>query len=119
MSYVPIVPTPVQEDVSPRARDLARNLEQAVAEYRSRNPSLSDAEIRQALSLMSRSRSPAARPVLLGLLAAGLAIGVIVTFMASGGDAAAGSEVQWVAVAIGGIAAILGIVAAVRRGRGG
>jgi hypothetical protein len=119
MTFVPIVPTPVQEDVSPRARDLARNLEQSLAEYRSRNPTLSDAEIRQALSLMSQSRSSGARALLLGLLVAGLAIGVIVTFMVSGGEAAAGGGVRWVAIAIGGIAAVLGILAAARRGGGG
>lgn len=117
MVFVPTTHTAVEANVSPRARDLARNLEQAVSEFRSRNPGLSDQEIRQALILMSRSRSPAARPLLAGLLAAGLAMGIAVAYMASGAGEGSGAGVQWVAITIGLIAAVLGVLVAVR-GRG-
>lgn len=119
MVFVPTTHTPVDANVSPRARDLARNLEKALEEYRTRNPTVSDAEIRQALMLMGRSRTAAAPAVLLGLLAAGLLAGAIVAFMAYGGGVGSGEGVQWIAMVVGGLAAILGVVVAARRRFGG
>jgi len=117
MAFVPTPHVPVESNVSPRARDLARNLEKAVEEFRSRNPTLSDQEIRQALLLMNRSRAPVAAGLLAGLLAAGLAVGGVVAYLATGQGRETAS-VQWVAITIGGIAALLGLLVAVRRGRG-
>lgn len=119
MAFVPTPHTPIAADVSPRARDLARNLEKAVEEYRSRNPGLSDAEIRQALMLMGRSRAPGGPAALVALLLAGLAALGVAVFLTMGEGPAPEQSVQWVAMGIGIIAAILGVLVAIRRRGGG
>ena len=120
MTFVPTPHTPPSVHVSPRARDLARSLEKAVEEYRAKNPQLSDAEVRQALALLSQTRSAAGPGLLLGLVAAGLAVLGVVAFNVFQGGEAGGESLQWVVIVVGGLAAVLGIRVAVgRRGSGG
>lgn len=120
MTFVPTPSTTPAVQVSPRARDLARTLEKAVEDYRAHNPQLSDPEIRQALMLMSRRRSPVGSALLTGLVAAGLVVLGVVVFMVMQDGDAGGDVVQWVAMVAGVLAAVLGIgVAVSRRGPGG
>lgn len=119
MAFVPTPHTPTTVDVSPRARDLARSLEKAVEEYRSRNPGLSDAEIRQALMLMGRSRAPGGPAALVALVLGGLAALGLALFFAMEEGAGPEQSVQWVAMGIGFIAAILGLLVVLRRRGGG
>lgn len=119
MSYVPTPIVTPGMNVSPRAQDLARTLEKAVEEYRQRNPSLSDAEIRQALMVMSQNRSAAAPRVLAIVLGLGLAVLGLVAFFflqeggASGG--ASGTPIPWIMIGLGGIAGLAAVVAALAR----
>ena len=76
MTYVPTPVVPPTANVSPRARDLARTLEGAVQEYRQRNPSLTDEEVRQALTVMSSQRMAGSKAMVLSL-ALGLALAVL------------------------------------------
>lgn len=116
MTFVPtpVVPT---EDLSPRARDLARNLETSLQEFRQRNPSLTDAEVRQALAHLSRGHTAAPRVALLLAVGVGLAILGLVFFMFAQGGSAAGTDrpVVWIAMGIGALAAIAGLAAAAGR----
>ena len=119
MAYVPITVTP-SEEISPRARDLARTLETSLQEYRQRNPSLTDAEVRQALVHMTRGHSPAPRVALALALGLGMAVLGLVAFLYIGSGGASGGDlsIPWVAVGIGFLAALAGL-AAVLAGRKG
>lgn len=121
MSYVPTPIVTPGMNVSPRAQDLARTLEKAVEEYRQRNPSLSEQEIRQALMVMSQTRSAAGPRILATTLGVGLLVaGLVAFFVIEGGGlpgGASGLPVPWIMIgvlALGGLVA--GLVALTRRG---
>jgi hypothetical protein len=119
MSYVPTPIVTPGMNVSPRAQDLARTLEKAVEEYRHRNPSLSDEEIRQALMVMSQNRSAAAPRILAIVLGLGLAVLGLVAFffLQEGGSAggASGAPISWILIGLMGIAGVAGVIAALSR----
>ena len=82
MTYVPTPVVAPTANVTPRARDLARSLEQAIHEYRERNPTLTDAEIVQALTVVSSQRTAvASRAVLVGSLLLGLLLAALAVYL--------------------------------------
>ena len=126
MFFVPIVPsTPTQQQVSAKARELSSLLSHAVREYRSRNPDVSSAEIRQAFALtnqdlartghLSSGGDVAMRAVAIGLallLAAGLAF-----FLVAEDVEIAMESPAWVAIGIAVLGAVVGLLAVVKSGR--
>lgn len=119
MTFIPTPHTVVTEGIPPRARDLARNLEQAIQEYRTRNPGLTDAEIRQALALMGRSRAAGGPAVLMGLLLAGLAVMGLVVFKATTAGSGDRESVRWISLVVGALVVALGLMLAIRKRGGG
>jgi hypothetical protein len=115
VTYVPIPivpPTPP----SPRTRELADLLARVIEEYEKHHPTVSGAEVREALNLASRSSkavAPAA-PKVLALLLLGLAAlgaGLFLAVERSGGGAA--PEFPMIAVVIG-VILVLGLVAVIK-----
>jgi len=90
MAYIPTVHHTPSMPPSPRTRELAGLLTKVLEEYKKSHPGTSDAEIRAAVrlaQLSSRSGNqalPAILSVSVGLLAAGVAAG-LVFFRAGGG----------------------------------
>jgi len=101
MVYVPTPPSS-SEPVSPRVRELSKQLEQVAEEFR-RRYAMSDAEVRQALEHAAgrRGGAGARRPAIAllgGVVAALVGLGVFASRAAEPGSAAA---VPWVAIAVG------------------
>lgn len=84
--YVPIV-TQTTREASPRARELARQVEQVVQDFQRSYPDTRPADVQQALQIASgTSGEPTARHKVLALsLAGGVAALVGVYVMAGGG----------------------------------
>lgn len=106
MAFVPTPHTPQSPrnlNVSPRARDLARSLEKSLEEFRERNPSVTDGEIRQALMLLSERRSAGGGRVAL-VMAAALGVAVLAGVMVVMQGASTGDELMaflpWVVMAV-------------------
>jgi hypothetical protein len=95
--------------------ELAQRLQQTIAEYQQRNPSLTTAEIRQATELAGRTadgQGGLPKAVLGSLVAAGAAVALMLGlwFSASPGSTSGGPMVP---VAV--IAAVAGVMIAVTR----
>lgn len=92
MAYVPMVPHSPSPPPSPRTRELAGLLTKVLEEYKKSHPATSDAEIRAAVrlaQLSTRSGNQAQTAILslgVGLLAAGVAAGIVFFRAGGGGD---------------------------------
>ena len=119
MSYVPIVPyVPPPQEASPRARELGVQMAQLVQEFQKQNPSLSSAEVQQAMQIAKQAtgmtKGAAAGMMaavgvgLLGVLMAGFFI-----FRQAGGDIDLPTTFPLIAV-IGLMVLVLGVVVVIR-----
>ena len=119
MSYVPIVPyVPPPQNVSPQARELGVQMAQLVQEFQKQNPSLSSAEVQQAMQIAKQAtgmtKSVAAGVTvavglgLLGVLAAGLLF-----FRQAGGEIEFPTTFPIIAV-VGLMVLVLGVVVVTR-----
>ena len=87
MSYVPtpiIIPF---EDDFPRVRELARDIQKVLEDYRERNPMVTDREVAAALRVSRASRSISTRliaTVIAGALALGVAAVMALLFVTGG-----------------------------------
>jgi hypothetical protein len=116
MAFIPVMHQPEQPSL--QAIELSQRLQQTIAEYQQRNPSLTAEEIRQAAELASRqsgggavSRGPLVPLVVAGAAAAILGVGLYLRMPAGDGGAA------MVPVAV--IAALAAVMIAVVRSRRG
>ncbi len=98
MSYVPYVHVPQPPPPSAQAQELSRQLGETVERYRREHPTISDAEIRQALGLSAATLAPNAAPaaVIVGLLLA--VVGGLVLFFFARGNSL--PNAPWVLVAL-------------------
>lgn len=56
MTYIPIVPyVPPPQEASPRARELGVQMAQLVQDFQKQNPSLSSAEVQQAMQIAKQA----------------------------------------------------------------
>ena len=117
MSYVPIV-TPTAREASPRARELARQVEQVVQDFQRSYPDTKPADVQQALQIVSgTSGEITSRHKLLALtLAGGIAALVGVLVLARGGLGGTGegsmSPMLWL---VAGLIIVLALAFAARR----
>lgn len=88
MSYVPTGPASAR-DASPRARELARQLEQVIDDFQRSYPDTKPADVRQAVQIASGTSAsvPATRRRLVLWLATGLAVLIGGLVFLSEGDA--------------------------------
>jgi hypothetical protein len=106
MAYIPVVPHTPSPPPSPRTRELAGLLTKVLEEYKKSHPATSDAEIRAAVrlaQLSSRSGNqalPAAVSLGVGLLAAGVAAGIVFFRAGAGGEMESGFPMIVMAVAV-------------------
>lgn len=105
MSYVPIV-TQSTRDASPRARELARQLEQVIQDFQRSYPDTKPADVQQAVQIAwgGSSSVPAARRTLVLALAGGIAaLAGVLVFLSEGqgglGELASGPMV-WIVVGL-------------------
>ncbi|MDP2469823.1 MAG: hypothetical protein Q8W45_00440 [Candidatus Palauibacterales bacterium] len=118
MAYVPIVPPSARTRMSPRARELATQIEKAIQDFQRSYPDTPQRDVQEALRTLAgdSETAPASRRVLAMAVAGGIAAltGVLVFAANSGGG---GSSLQsnpllWlVASAVVGLA----VVAVARR----
>lgn len=81
MLFVPITPTPSQQPLSPRTRELSELLGRVIEEYEKHHPSVSASEVRMALRMAGRSSKAE------GAMAARLTIAALIGLLALGGVA--------------------------------
>jgi len=108
------VPTPVQPPESPRVRELSQRIQQLISDFQRQYP-MTPAEIRQALQHAAGPVGGDQRRVLAvvaGGLAAALGVGVFVAT-----ERGAEISAMPIAVAVGILAMLVGLVRAVRRNR--
>ena len=119
MSYIPIVPyVPPPQEASPRARELGVQMAQLLQDFQKQNPSLSSAEVQQAMQIAKQATGmtkSAATGVMVavglgvfGVLAAGLLF-----FRQAGGEIELPTTFPIIAV-IGLMVLVLGVVVAIR-----
>ncbi len=116
MSYVPYVHVPQPPPPSAQAQELSRRLGEVIESYRREHPSMSDAEIRQALGLSSAKLGTNAAPaaVIVGLLIA--LFGGLAFFFLAKGDSL--PNAPWVLVALlAGLGIVVAAMVAVIRNR--
>jgi type VI protein secretion system component VasF len=78
MSFVPIVTPPPPP--SPRARELARRIAEAIEQFRHEQPGTSSTDVRQALHLAAAS-SGTAQKLVVTLILAGLVLLAVLLFI--------------------------------------
>lgn len=105
MSYVPIViPPTMPQPPSPRTRELAEILGQVLDEYQKAHPSVTGAEMREAIQIAKSATGGNKSPVAL-ILSLGIALVLMATvlglvFLRSGGDIELGSSMPMVVLGI-------------------
>ena len=118
MSYVPIVPPTDRTRLSPRARELATQIEKAIQEFQRNYPDTPSSDVQEALRALSgeTERAPASRQLLALTLAGGIAALVGVMFFVqesgSGGSPFSSDTTIWV---VAGVIGILALVFAMNR----
>ena len=116
MSYVPIVQQQTR-DASPRARELARQLEQVIQDFQRSYPDTKPADIQQAVQIAygSPSAVPEKRRVLALTVAGGVAAMVgLMVFLDEGGQLSGllAGPIIWVVAAL---VVLVGLVAVANR----
>jgi len=108
---------PVRTDtISPRVQELADRLVATIDELKRYRPDLTDRDVRAALELVRRKRTPVTRIAVVGVTAAAAAIAGILTFAANEPASAQG---LWTASGVVVLVAVLAaVLALVLRARG-
>ena len=120
MSYLPYLAAAEKTKLSPRARELATQIEKVIQDFERSYPDTPPGDVQQALTALSgdSSRVPASRNVLAMTLAGGIAalVGVLFFMQESGegGMALPSGAMLWIVV---GLIAVVGIAAVSARQR--
>ena len=120
MSYVPIVPyVPSPQEASPRARELGVQMAQLVQEFQKENPSLTSAEVQQAMQIAKQATgmtkgARASLMVALGVGLMGVLIAGFLVFRQSGGDIDLPVRIFPMIGIVAALVIVLGIVAVIR-----
>lgn len=119
MSFVPIVIPPNPTPPTAEAQELGGRLIEVIRGYQFDHPQADAADVDRALliartSLGNPSAHKRRRVLLLGTALGLLAFGGIAAYSLAGGGLPA-SEIPWILVAVGGLAVVLAIVAALSR----
>ncbi len=120
MSYLPYLAMGEKTKLSPRARELATQIEKAIQEFQRSYPDTPPGDVQEALNALSgdSNRAPASRNVLAVTLAGGIAAVVGVLFFlgesGEGGTALPSGAMLWIVV---GLIVVVGIGAVAARQR--
>ncbi len=110
MTYIPVTPSPTP---SPRAQELGRLLTETIDGFRRNHPGMTEAEIRQAMSLATAKGGTKSQAIVLALLVGLALLGVLSFFYLSRGGSFEGGQ-PWVLVMIVGFGIVGAAVAAFR-----
>ena len=120
MSYLPYLAPSEKTKLSPRARELATQIEKVIQEFQRSYPDTPPGDVQQALTALSgdSNRAPAPRNVLVMTLAGGIAALVGVLFFlresGEGGMALPPGAMLWIVM---GLVVVVGIGAVAARQR--
>ncbi len=118
MSYMPYLPATEKTKLSPRARELASQIEKVVLDFQRSYPDTSPGDVQEALRAASGGgeAAPGSRRVLAMTLAGGIAALVgLLFFMRESGDAVGGSEPGLMIWMVLGAILLAALVAVARR----
>lgn len=117
MSYVPIVPPAARTRMSPRARELATQIEKTIREFQRNYPDTPQREVQEALTVLSGDsrQAPAAKRLVAAAVAAGIAllVGIVVFLSDSGGGGISlpSDATLWISSAVLVLVAVVGLAA--------
>ena len=120
MSYLPYLAAAEKTKLSPRARELATQIEKVIQDFQRSYPDTPPGDVQQALTALSgdSSRVPASRNILAMTLAGGIAALVGVVFFlresGEGGMALPSGAMLWI---VAGLISAVGLVAIAARQR--
>ncbi len=118
MSYLPYLPASEQSKLSPRARELATQIEKVVQDFQRSYPDTRPGDVQEALRAASggSDATPDSRRLLATSLAGGIAalVGVLFFVRESGGESLGVQPSAMIWVVLGAIV-FLGVVALARR----
>ena len=118
MSYLPYLATAEKTKLSPRARELAMQIEKVIQEFQRSYPDTPAGDVEKALTALSGStdRAPASRRVLAITLALGIAaLGGVLLFIGESGDGMStlpANSMLWV---VAGVIVMIAVAAMARR----
>ena len=119
MSYIPIVPyMPPPQEASPQARELGVQMAQLVQEFQKQNPSLSSAEVQQAMQI-AKQATGMTKSAAIGVAAAvgiglmGVLLAGVLFFRQAGGDIELPTMFPMIAI-VALLVIVLGVVAVKR-----
>jgi hypothetical protein len=116
MSYLPYLAPSEKTKLSPRARELATQIEKVIQEFQRSYPDTPSGDVQQALTALTgdSNRPPASRNVLVMTLAGGIAalVGVLFFLRESGGGAPAlpADSMLWIVASVIGLIAVAAVV---------
>lgn len=120
MTYIPILPyVPSPQEASPRARKLGVQMAQLVQEFQKQNPSLSSAEVQQAMRIAKQATGTTKSAAVGVAVAVGVGLmGVLVAgfmfFRQAGGDIELRPTIFPMVAIIALLVLVLGVVAVIR-----
>jgi hypothetical protein len=117
MSYIPMI---VQQSPppSPRARELARQLNQVIQDFQRSYPDTKPADVQQAVQIAyggPTSSAPARRLLAMSLAGGIAALGGVLFFMGESGEGLSGLPGDSMIWLVAGVIIVLGLVVAMRR----
>ena len=119
MSYIPIVPLSDRTKVSPRARELATQIEKVVQDFRRSYPDTRPGDVQEALRVAAGGSDsvPESRRVLALTLAGGVAalVGVLFFLRESGGGGASGLPGDAMLWVVTGVIVLVAVAVMTRR----
>ena len=120
MTYIPLLPyMPPPQEASPRARELSVQMAQLVQEFQKQNPSLSSAEVQQAMQI-AKQTTGMTKSAAMGLMVGGgvALMGVLVAglmyFRQAGGDVELRPTIFPMIAIVALLVVVLGVVAVKR-----
>ncbi len=120
MSYIPLLPyMPPPQEASPQARELGVQMAQLVQEFQKQNPSLSSAEVQQAMQI-AKQTTGMTKSAAMGLMVGGgvALMGVLVAglmyFRQAGGDVELRPTIFPMIAIVALLVVVLGVVAVKR-----
>ena len=120
MSYIPIVPyVPPPKEASPQARELGVQMAHLVQEFQKQNPSLTSAEVQQAMQIAKQATgmtkgAKAGVAVALGIGLMGLLGAALFFFRQSGGEIELPTTMFPMIAIVALVIVVLGFVAVIR-----
>lgn len=119
MSYLPYLPPTEKMKLSPRARELATQIEKVINDFHKNYPDTPAGDVQQALTSLAgeKTPAPASRRLLAMVVAGGIAALVAVMFVVGGSEGGGGmplgtDAMLWLTA---GLIVVLGLVFAARQ----